>query len=131
MSWHVLRFFFVPLHHEKNKLQKSIVMEYMSQEGYDKLVAELRHMESVELPQVREAIAEARDKSILLPCHHVSRQRHLLSLTSLSVNIIAFSHIVIKLSYEGGSYAGALLIDRVEHGICHILYTLYCSVCQS
>ncbi len=34
--------------------------EYMSQEGYDKLVAELRHMEQVELPQVREAIAEAR-----------------------------------------------------------------------
>ena len=34
--------------------------EYMSQEGYDKLVEELRHMELVELPQVREAIAEAR-----------------------------------------------------------------------
>jgi len=32
----------------------------MSQEGYDKLVAELRQMESVELPQIREAIAEAR-----------------------------------------------------------------------
>ena len=40
-------------------------MEYMSQEGYDKLVAELRHLESVELPQVREAIAEARDKGDL------------------------------------------------------------------
>ena len=40
-------------------------IEYMSQEGYDKLVAELRHMESVELPQVREAIAEARDKGDL------------------------------------------------------------------
>jgi len=37
----------------------------MSQEGYDKLVAELRHMELVELPQVREAIAEARDKGDL------------------------------------------------------------------
>jgi transcription elongation factor GreA len=37
----------------------------MSQEGYDKLVAELRHMESVELPQVRDAIAEARDKGDL------------------------------------------------------------------
>ena len=35
-------------------------IEYMSQEGYDKLVAELRHMESVELPQIKEAIAEAR-----------------------------------------------------------------------
>jgi transcription elongation factor GreA len=34
----------------------------MSQEGYDKLVAELRQLESVELPQVREAIAETRDK---------------------------------------------------------------------
>ena len=34
--------------------------EYMSQEGYDKLVEELRHMELVELPQVRDAIAEAR-----------------------------------------------------------------------
>ena len=40
-------------------------MEYMSQEGYDKLVAELRHMEQVELPQVRDAIAEARDKGDL------------------------------------------------------------------
>lgn len=40
-------------------------MEYMSQEGYDKLVAELKQLESVELPKVREAIAEARDKGDL------------------------------------------------------------------
>lgn len=40
-------------------------MEYMSKEGYDKLVAELRQLETVELPQVREAIAEARDKGDL------------------------------------------------------------------
>lgn len=40
-------------------------MEYMSQEGYDELVAELRHMELVELPKVRDAIAEARDKGDL------------------------------------------------------------------
>ncbi len=40
-------------------------MEYMSQEGYDKLVAELHQLESVELPRVREAIAEARDKGDL------------------------------------------------------------------
>ena len=39
--------------------------EYMSQEGYDKLVAELHQLECVELPQVREAIAEARDKGDL------------------------------------------------------------------
>jgi len=37
----------------------------MSQEGYDELVAELRQMETVDLPRVREAIAEARDKGDL------------------------------------------------------------------
>ena len=37
----------------------------MSQECHDNLVAELRHMEQVELPQVRDAIAEARDKGDL------------------------------------------------------------------
>ena len=37
----------------------------MSQEGYDKLVAELHQLESVDLPQVRDAIAEARDKGDL------------------------------------------------------------------
>lgn len=41
------------------------IMEYMSQEGYDKLVAELQELENVELPKVRDAIAEARDKGDL------------------------------------------------------------------
>lgn len=40
-------------------------MEYMSQEGYDKLVAELHELETVELPRVKDAIAEARDKGDL------------------------------------------------------------------
>jgi len=40
-------------------------MEYMSQEGYDRLVAELRQLELVELPRVRDAISEARDKGDL------------------------------------------------------------------
>ena len=35
-------------------------MEYMSEEGYNKILAELKQLESVELPRVREAIAEAR-----------------------------------------------------------------------
>lgn len=40
-------------------------MEYMSQEGYDKLVAELKQLESVERPKASAAIAEARDKGDL------------------------------------------------------------------
>lgn len=37
-------------------------MAYMSQEGYDKLVAEVRRLESVERPKASAAIAEAADK---------------------------------------------------------------------
>ncbi len=40
-------------------------MAYMSQKGYDKLVADLQHMESVERPAASAAIAEARDKGDL------------------------------------------------------------------
>lgn len=40
-------------------------MEYMSQEGYDQLVAELNQLVHEDLPKVREAIAEARDKGDL------------------------------------------------------------------
>ena len=34
-------------------------MAYMSEEGYNKLLAELKHMEAVERPKVIAAIAEA------------------------------------------------------------------------
>ena len=40
-------------------------MAYMTQDGYDKLVAQLRHMEQIERPAASAAIAEARDKGDL------------------------------------------------------------------
>ena len=40
-------------------------MAYMSQEGYDKLVEELKYLETVERPKASAAIAEARDKGDL------------------------------------------------------------------
>ena len=40
-------------------------MAYMSQAGYDKLVAELRQLETVERPKASAAIAEAADKGDL------------------------------------------------------------------
>lgn len=40
-------------------------MAYMSQEGYDNLVAELQRLESIERPKASAAIAEARDKGDL------------------------------------------------------------------
>ena len=40
-------------------------MEYMSQEGFDKIANELHNLETTELSRVRDAIAEARDKGDL------------------------------------------------------------------
>lgn len=40
-------------------------MAYMSQDGYDKLVAELKQLETIERPKASAAIAEARDKGDL------------------------------------------------------------------
>lgn len=45
--------------------QTKEIMAYMSQEGYDKLVADLKQLESVERPKASAAIAEARDKGDL------------------------------------------------------------------
>lgn len=40
-------------------------MGYMSKEGYDKLIAELQRLETIERPKASAAIAEARDKGDL------------------------------------------------------------------
>ena len=73
-------------------------MEYMSQEDYDKLVAELHELESVELPKVREAIAEARDKGDLsenFEYHAAKRaQARLLSRISFKQKVLANARVI-------------------------------------
>ena len=90
-------------------------MEYMSQEGYDKLVAELRYMESVELPQVREAIAEARDKGDLsenFEYHAAKReQSRLLGRIRFKQRVLEHAR-VIDVSKLGSDAVG--LLSKVE-----------------
>ena len=73
-------------------------MEYMSQEGYDKLMAELRQMESVELPRIRDAIAEARDKGDLsenFEYHAAKReQARLLSRIRFKQKVLANARVI-------------------------------------
>lgn len=72
--------------------------EYMSQEGYDKLVAELKQLESVDLPQVREAIAEARDKGDLsenFEYHAAKREQgRLLSRIRFKQRVLANARVI-------------------------------------
>jgi transcription elongation factor GreA len=73
-------------------------MEYMSQEGYDKLVAELYQLEHVELPKVRDAIAEARDKGDLsenFEYHAAKREQgRLLSRIRFKQRVLEFARVI-------------------------------------
>ena len=90
-------------------------MEYMSQEGYDKIVAELQHMINVELPQVKDAISEARDKGDLsenFEYHAAKReQARLLGRIRFKQRILEFAR-VIDTSKLGADTIG--LLNRVE-----------------
>ena len=89
-------------------------MEYMSQEGYDKLVAELRQLETVELPQVKDAIAEARDKGDLsenFEYHAAKReQAKLLSRIRFKQRVLEHARVV-DMSRLGSDKVG--LLSRV------------------
>ena len=73
-------------------------MEYMSQEGYDKLVAELQHRTKVELPRVTEAISEARDKGDLsenFEYHAAKREQgRLLGRIRFKQNVLAHARVI-------------------------------------
>lgn len=73
-------------------------MEYMSKEGYESLVAELKHMETVELPQVRDAIAEARaqgDLSENFEYHAAKReQARLLSRIRFKQRVLEHARVI-------------------------------------
>ncbi len=92
-----------------------MTFEYMSQEGYDKLVAELRQLESVELPQVREAIAEARDKGDLsenFEYHAAKReQARLLGRIRFKQRVLAHARVIDTSRLDGDSVQ---LLSRVE-----------------
>ena len=70
----------------------------MSQEGYDKIVEELRQLEQVELPRVKDAIAEARDKGDLsenFEYHAAKRaQARLLSRISFKQRVLANTRVI-------------------------------------
>lgn len=91
----------------------------MSQEGYDKLVAELHHLESVELPQVKEAIAEARDKGDLsenFEYHAAKReQARILGRIRFKQRVLEFARVIDTSKLSSDSVG---LLSKVE--ICNL-----------
>jgi len=90
-------------------------MEYMSQEGYDKLVAELHQLENVELPKVRDAISEARDKGDLsenFEYHAAKReQARILGRIRFKQRVLEFARVIDTSKLNSGKVC---LLSKVE-----------------
>lgn len=87
----------------------------MSKEGYDKLVAELHHLETVELPRVKDAIAEARDKGDLsenFEYHAAKREQgRLLGRIRFKQRVLEFARVIDTSRLDSGA---VMLLTKVE-----------------
>jgi len=86
-------------------------MSYVSQEGYDKLLAELQQLETVERKKVTAAIAEARDKGDLSENSEYEAAKE------------AQSHLETRINKLKATIAEAKIIDtsRLQTGVVQIM----------
>ena len=84
-------------------------MAYMSQEVYDKLVAELKQLETVERPKASAAIAEAREKGDLSENAEYDAAREAQSL--LEIKIVNLKNLVANAKVIDESQVGT---DKVQ-----------------
>lgn len=103
-------------------------MEYMSQEGYDKLVAELKELEA-QVPKVKDAIAEARamgDLSENFEYHAAKREQgKLLSRIRFKQKVLENARVIDKSRLSSDSIG---LLSQVEitnlANNAHMTYTI-------
>lgn len=104
-------------------------MAYMSQEGYDKMVAQLKHMESIERPAASAAIAEARDKGDLSENSEYDAAKEAQAMLEMKINklkaTLASAQIidVSKLSKDTVQILATVEMQNVANGA-HMKYTI-------
>ena len=97
-------------------------MEYMSEEGYNKLVAELRQLEAVERPKIVAAIAEARDKGDLSENAEYDAAKEAQGLLEMKINklkaVIADAKIIdeSKLKTDSVQILNKVELKNVKNG---------------
>lgn len=104
-------------------------MEYLSKECYDKLVAELHELETVELQRVKDAISEARDKGDLsenFEYHAAKREQgRLLGRIRFKQRVLAHARVLDTSRLSGDTIQ---LLSRVEmtnlNNNAHMTYTI-------
>ena len=104
-------------------------MAYMSQEGYDKLVAELKQLETIERPKASAAIAEARDKGDLSENSEYDAAKEAQGLLEMKINklkaVIADAKIIdeSKLKTDSVQILNKVELKNVKNGM-KMTYTI-------
>ncbi len=101
----------------------------MSQEGYDKLVAELYQLENVEYPKVKEALIEAREKGDLSENfeYHAARreQSRLLGRIRFKQRVLEFARVIDTNRLVSGAVGLLTQVDLTNLGNnCQMTYTI-------
>lgn len=98
-------------------------MAYMTQEGYDKMVAQLRHMETIDRPAASAAIAEARDKGDLSENAEYDAAKEAQGMLEMKISqlkdIVANARIIdeSKLNTDVVSLLSTVKIKNVKNGM--------------
>ena len=98
-------------------------MAYMTQEGYDKIVAQIRHMERIDRPAASAAIAEARDKGDLSENSEYDAAKEAQAMLEMKINqlkeTIAHAKIIdtSKLSNETVQILSTVEMKNVKNGM--------------
>ena len=101
------------LYDHLKQLKEENIMAYMSEEGYKKLMAELKELETVERPKISAAIAEARDKGDLSENAEYDAAKEAQGMLEMRINklkaTIADAKIIdeSKLKTANGMYLGS------------------------
>lgn len=101
----------------------------MSEEGYKKLMADLRHLETVERPKISAAIAEARDKGDLSENAEYDAAKEAQGMLEMKINnlkIIAADAKIIdesKLGTDSVQFLNKVELKNVKNGM-KMVYTI-------
>lgn len=101
----------------------------MSEEGYKKLMADLRHLETVERPKISAAIAEARDKGDLSENAEYDAAKEAQGMLEMKINnmkVIAADAKIIdesKLGTDSVQFLNKVELKNVKNGA-KMVYTI-------
>ena len=104
-------------------------MAYMSEEGYKKLMAELKELETVERPKIAAAIAEARDKGDLSENAEYDAAKEAQGMLEMRINklkaVIADAKIIdeSKLKTDSVQILNKVELKNVKNGM-KMTYTI-------